>query len=324
MALEKKKFIADDIRIKKIFESESMKDFKNIPVPSEKIKAVYGDDLRFPEYPKDRPYIFSSFVTSIDGKLAYADKPSAFYVAAKNQMAGGGAVTDFWILNALRGVCDASIIGGNSLKTDDDYSMHVMDEEIENERVKAGFPRIPLNIIMSLDATDIPLEHSILESKEVPSIISTSPNGLEFLKKNLKKEYVVVGPIKDIEEVENKQKDIKEAISKAGSGVLPILVTGTGGFPDSKVIMKVLKIIGIDRLLIESPGYGNYLVKQKMADEFFLNVSGVYIGGGDTMTLGKADKGFLAESHPHTQMLSLHMYNEYFTYIRYKFNYNLM
>ena len=78
--------------------------------------------------------------------------------------------------------------------------------------------------------------------------------------------------------------------------------------------MKILKKIGIERLLIESPGYGHYLVKQKMMDEFFLNLSAVYIGGGDTMTLGKADKGFLAEAHPHTQILSIHMYNDYFAY----------
>ena len=94
------------------------------------------------------------------------------------------------------------------------------------------------------------------------------------------------------------------------------------GFPDSTVTMKILKKIGIERLLIESPGYGHYLVKQKMMDEFFLNLSAVYIGGGDTMTLGKADKGFLAEAHPHTQILSIHMYNDYFAYFRYKFNYD--
>lgn len=79
-----------------------------------------------------------SFVSSIDGKLAYADKPSAFYVAGKNMLAGGGKDADFWILNALRGVCDGAIIGGNSLNTDADYSMHVMDEDIQADREKEG------------------------------------------------------------------------------------------------------------------------------------------------------------------------------------------
>lgn len=230
-------------------------------------------------------------------------------------MAGNGKDTDFWILNALRGICDAAIIGGNSMRTDADYCMHCMDEEIQKDRVAAGLSEIPLNIVMTLDATDVPMEHNLLKNTDVPCMMVTSPKGLEYLEKNFKGTYLVAKET-DSEEV------IKEKLDKAGKGVLPVLVTGKGGFPDSTVTMKILKKIGIERLLIESPGYGHYLVKQKMMDEFFLNLSAVYIGGGDTMTLGKADKGFLAEAHPHTQILSIHMYNDYFAYFRYKFNYD--
>ena len=159
------------------------------------------------------------------------------------------------------------------------------------------------------------MEHNLLKNTDVPCMMVTSPKGLEYLEKNFKGTYLVAKET-DSEEV------IKEKLDKAGKGVLPVLVTGKGGFPDSTVTMKILKKIGIERLLIESPGYGHYLVKQKMMDEFFLNLSAVYIGGGDTMTLGKADKGFLAEAHPHTQILSIHMYNDYFAYFRYKFNYD--
>lgn len=324
MTLATKPFNTEEIKIKKLYESPELKKYDNIPVPSQKIRAVYEDDLKFPSYPEDRPYIFSSFVSSIDGKLAYADKPSAFYVAAKNMLAGGGKDTDFWILNALRGVCDGAVIGGNSLGTDDDYSMHVMDADIQADREKAGLTKVPLNIVMSLDATDIPLNHYILSNREVPSIISTSPRGYEFLKENLNREMILVGPYNSIADVEKNREDIIKKLKNLGNGTLPVIVTGADSYPNSQVIMKILKTIGINRLLIESPGYGNFLVKQKMMDEFFLNVSAVYIGGGDTMTLGKADKGFLADSHPHTKLLSIHIYNEYFTYYRYKFNYEFM
>lgn len=315
MGLAMVPFDAEKIKIKLLYRSEKLEEWNNIPVKSEKIRRVYGSELIFPEAPGDRPYIFSSFVTSIDGKLAYADKPSAFYVAGKNMMAGNGKDTDFWILNALRGICDAAIIGGNSMRTDADYCMHCMDEEIQKDRVAAGLSEIPLNIVMTLDATDVPMEHNLLKNTDVPCMMVTSPKGLEYLEKNFKGTYLVAKET-DSEEV------IKEKLDKAGKGVLPVLVTGKGGFPDSTVTMKILKKIGIERLLIESPGYGHYLVKQKMMDEFFLNLSAVYIGGGDTMTLGKADKGFLAEAHPHTQILSIHMYNDYFAYFRYKFNYD--
>lgn len=315
MGLTMVPFDAEKIKIRPLYQNEQLKEWKDIPVKSEKIRSVYGNDLVFPEVPEDRPYIFSSFVTSIDGKLAYADKPSAFYVAGKNMMAGHGKDTDFWILNALRGVCDAAIIGGNSMKTDADYCMHCMDADIQKDRVAAGLSEVPLNIVMTLDATDVPLEHNLLKNTEVPCILVTSPKGLEYLKANYKGEYLVTGEA-DPENV------IRDTLEKAGKGILPVLVTGQGGFPDSTATMKILKMIGIKRLLIESPGYGHYLVKQKMMDEFFLNLSAVYIGGGDTMTLGKADKGFLAENHPHTQILSIHMYNDYFAYFRYKFNYD--
>lgn len=317
MSLTKIPFDGQKIKISQIFCSEEVKEYKNPPVPSQKIRNVYGSDLKFPEAPLDRPYIFSSFVTSIDGKLAYADKPSAFYVAGKNEMAGAGKETDFWILNALRGICDAAIIGGNSMKTDADYAMFVMDEEIEKDRMAAGFARVPLNIIMTLDASDVPMDHDLLKSQEVPAIVATSIEGLTYIKEHFKGNYIVVDEKMD-------QKEIKEKLTLAGTGILPVLVTGTGSMPDTKKIMEILRSIGIERLLIESPGYGHYLVKQKMMDEFFLNMSAVYIGGGDTMTLGKADKGFLADSHPHMKILSIHMFNEYFAYFRYKFNYDFM
>lgn len=317
MSLSMIPFDAEKIKIYQIFKSNEVDTYKELPVPSGKIRKVYGSELTFPAPKEDRPYIFSSFVTSIDGKLAYADKPSAFYVAGKNMLAEDGKDTDFWILNALRGICDAAIIGGNSMKTDADYSMHCMDAEIEADRIAAGLPKVPLNIVMTLDASDVPMDHDLLKSSEVPSMLVTSPKGLDYIKCNFKGEYAAVF-------AEDTAETIKEKLGKAGQGILPVLITGKGGFPDSAVTMRILKMIGINRLLIESPGYGHFLVKQKMMDEFFLNMSAVYIGGGDTMTLGKADKGFLAESHPHTKILSIHMFNEYFAYFRYKFNYEFM
>ena len=315
MALAMVPFEAEKIKIHSIFQSDELKSYQKIPVQSAKIREVYGAELAFPEAPEDRPYIFASFVTSIDGKLAYADKPSAFYVAGKNMMAGGGKDTDFWILNALRGVCDAAIIGGNSMKTDADYSMHCMDEEVQKDREAAGLASIPLNIVMTLDATDVPLEHELLKNEEVPVILATSPEGKKHIEENFGRKYVVI---------EGDEKLAAEQLKQVETGVLPVLVTGEGRVPDSPMIMKILRMAGDERLLIESPGYGNFLIKQRMMDEFFLNMSAVYIGGGDTMTLGKADKGFSAEAHPHTKILSIHIYNEYFAYFRYRFQYEFL
>ena len=46
--------------------------------------------------------------------------------------------------------------------------------------------------------------------------------------------------------------------------------------------------------------------------------------GGITVLRGKAGKGFSADAHPHPKILSIHLYNEYFAYLRYKLNYDYM
>lgn len=307
-------FDGEKIKINQLFKSDELKAFKNKPISSAKVRQVYGDDLVFPDSPADRPYLFSSFVMSIDGRMAYNDEPSAFYVAAKNEMAGDGKDTDFWILNALRAVCDGSLIGGNSMATDADYAMYCMDAEIAEDRRAAGLREFPLNIVMTLDATDVPLNHGLLKNETIPTILITSPAGKEYLEKNYNKPMLIAEDSQPIEEIE-------KVLKNTCKSVLPVLISGKGRATDSKAIMKILKEIGINHLLIESPGYGHHLVKEKMMDEFFLNKSGVYIGGGDTMVIGKGDKGFLSSAHPHMRALSVHIYNEYFMFFRYKFNY---
>lgn len=317
MKLPMHAFDAEEIKIRNIFRSESLDRFSCTPVPSEKIRHVYGEELMFTDVYPDRPYIFASFVASIDGKLAYADKPSAFYVAGKNKMAGGGKTADFWILNMLRGVCDGAVIGGNSLRTDPDYSMYCMDEDIMADRIRSGLPAVPLNIVMTLDASDVPLDHMMLKNETAPCLMITSPAGADLVKEEFRGAYEIISG-------DESEEMFKEKLSRAGQGILPVLVTGSGRFPDSHRAMKLLKASGVSRLLIESPGYGHYLIRQSMMDELFLNLSAVYIGGGDTMTLGKADKGFSAESHPHARILSIHLFNEYFAYFRYKLDYRFV
>ena len=317
MSLPMIPFDAEKIKIHRVFQSQELDSYTNVPVTSEKIRAVIGDELRFDALPEDRPLVFGCLVNSIDGKLAYADKPGAFYVAGKNMLAGDGKDTDFWMLNTLRAVCDAAIIGGNSLATDADYSMHCMDADLTADRVKAGLPEIPLNIVMTLDAKDVPMDHALLKSTQVPSMLITSPDGAAHFRANFQGDYVEVTEKDDLDA-------IRAAMAKAGTGVLPVLVTGQGGFPDSVSALKILKQAGIHKLLIESPGYAHFLIGQKMMDNLWLNLSAVYIGGGDTMTMGKAGKGFSADAHPHAKILSIHLYNEYFAYLRYKLNYDYM
>lgn len=307
-------FDYEQIKIRSIYRSEDLETFREIPVPSPIVEQVYGEPLRFPQAPEERPYLYASFVMSVDGRMAYADQPSAFYVAAKNERGGAGRDTDFWLLNALRAVGDASLIGGNSLKTDPDYAMYCLDAGMQRDRLWARYPRYPLNLVMSLDARDIPLDHALLRSREIPVVLVTSPQGLEYVRAHF------AGEISSAD-ASQPEEELKLWLPKGGETQLHVLVSGENSMPDTPLVLRALRGLGIRRLLVESPGYAHYLVTQGLMDEFFLNQSGVYIGGGDTMTIGKAGKGFSSELHPHMQLLQEHVYNEYFQYFRYRFHY---
>ena len=172
MSLDKIPFQAEEIQIRQIFRSGELDSYSHTPVPSEKIRTVCGSELTFPEPLEDRPYIFSSFVTSIDGKLAYADKPSAFYVAGKNMMAGGGKDTDFCSIECPERHLRCSHYRGQFYEDGRGFhAMYCMDDEIESARSAAGLPKIPLNIVMTLDARDVPLDHALLKSREIPCMM---------------------------------------------------------------------------------------------------------------------------------------------------------
>lgn len=301
-------FSPEKLKIRQIYKSDSLDDYQYIPMKSEKIKQIYGDELRFQQKFEKRPIIFASYVESMDGKLAYADNSDAFYIARKNMLCGHGKDVDFWILNMLRGVCDAAVIGGNTLNIDPEYTMHCFDEDLIKDRMDAGYSKYPIQVITSLNCEEIDFGHKLLNQREIPKILTTSQEGLRRMKQKCER-------FEDI--TENPQK-FKELMY---TDILPVIVTGSGGQSDAEELMRKLKKLGVELLLIESPGYGHHLISKKLMDEIFFNFSCVYIGGHDTMTMGKAFKGFTSENHPHAQVLSIHAFNDYYFYFRYAMNY---
>ena len=196
-----------------------------------------------------------------------------------------------------------------------DYTCHVFDQDMEDMRIANGKNPVPWNIVTSLDATDIPFDHILFRSPEVPVMISTSRKGAALVKENLKNDaYFVDAPT--LEEV------TEELIQGMKENADKVLVIGTGDTaPDSKVALYVLKKFGIDRLLVETPSYMHYLVSQKMMDELFFNYSCIYVGG-QALTIGKFGKEFTSQDHPHTRMLSIHTHSDHFFYLRHKLLYD--
>lgn len=93
--------ISFDMRYEDKDAVEEMRSSGGSPVPLPKIGRLYGD-MCFPAPPAGRPYTYSSIVLSSDGKMAFTDEPAGPVIAKNNYLDPDGALTDFWLLNALR------------------------------------------------------------------------------------------------------------------------------------------------------------------------------------------------------------------------------
>ena len=201
------------------------------------------------------------------------------------------------------------------MNAESDYTAHVFSRQLEDARVAAGMQPVPWNIISSLDATDIPFDHLLFKTKEVPVIISTSASGIPVIQENMKEDYYLTGPVHDISEVTG---EMIEAM-KANRDKILVIATGDKA-PDSKVALYIMKKFGLDKVLVETPSYMHYLVSQKMMDELFFNYSCIYVGG-QALTIGKYGQEFGSKDHPHTRMLSIHSHSDHFFYFRHKLIY---
>lgn len=313
-SLFKMPFDIEKTKINQIYKSEELKKAEVETFTCEEIKKIYGE-LKFAKLHEDRPYMYTSLVTSIDGRIAFSDAPQGPLIAKLNQFDSDGAGADWWILNMLRAVSDGDIIGAGTMNAESDYTAHVFSQQLEDARISAGMQPVPWNIISSLDAADIPFDHVLFKTKEVPVMISTSAAGIPVVQEKMKEEYFLVGPIHDVSEV------TEDVILKMKENQNKILVIATGDkAPDSKVALYIMKKFGLDKVLVETPSYMHYLVSQEMMDELFFNYSCVYLGG-KALTIGQFGKEFGSKDHPHTRMLSIHSHSDHFFYFRQQFIY---
>ncbi|ACL70667.1 RibD family protein [Halothermothrix orenii] len=318
MSLVKIPFDRDKIKLSRVYESDSLKEFEVKGLPSDKVNYVYGE-LKFDRIPDDRPLTLASFVTSLDGKIAFEDAPEGPFIAQKNFLDPDGAGADFWVLNMLRANCDGILVGAGTMQEEADMTAHVFDQELEDARVEAGLDEVPLNIVASLDGRDIPFDHKLFKAPEVPVAIFTSPSGMEWVKENFKEPVEIIGPYNSLEEID--KEEVTRGFKALGEKV-PVIVTGSKQTTNSEVFLKVLRLAGIEKLLVESPTYTHHLIKNKLLDEMFLNYSCIYIGG-KALCLGNREESFTSKDHPHSEVLSIHAHSSHFFYFRHKLLYGI-
>lgn len=314
-SLFKMPFDVEAIKATQIYKSEVLKDASLPTLTCQKMKDIYGD-LVFTKEHEDRPYTYTSLVTSIDGKIAFTDAPQGPLIAKLNKYDQDGATTDWWILNMLRAVSDGIFLGAGTMQAEADYTCHVFDQDLEDTRLEAGMPAVPWNIISSLNGTDIPFDHILFKTKEVPVMISTSKEGIQVCKDGLGDSCVIFGPFSSKEEVTD------EVIATMKECKDKVIVIATGEkAPDSVVALYILKKFGLNKVLVETPSYMHYLASLGLMDELFFNYSCIYIGG-QALSIGKFGKEFGSKDHPHTRMLSIHSHSDHFFYLRHQLIYD--
>ncbi|MDR3576163.1 MAG: dihydrofolate reductase family protein [Anaerolineaceae bacterium] len=321
--IPKLSFPLEKIQLVPLYKDEAelnkAKESSETPGCLSKVSAAYHE-LYFPAPTSDRPYIFASMVLSLDGKMAFQDNPQGPVVASANYVDPEGGLADFWVLNVLRAHADAIIVGAKTLKSEPDVVLACFDADLVSERIeKLGKHNpIPLNVIVSLDGTDVPLQHSIFSVQEIQTIIATCKKGGDYLKAHYGQDALLLGPYSNFSDVDG-QPLSDQIQSGLQNGKRIVIMTGDDA-PDASVFLYVLRKIGIKHLLVESPTYIWLLMNQHMLDEFFVDYSSLFIGG--QLTPGYAN-GFSYLNHPHTKFLVIAMHKNSFIFTRQKLIYDL-
>lgn len=313
MELKKIDFPYKEMKLKELFYNNEV-NLPNEGVVSSVVKAVLGKDFFLGEFPDDRPYIYNSLVTSVDGRIAFADDKAGPLVAKMNSRAGIGGLVDYWILNLLRGSADAILVGTKSISTEKNSggTGHCYDGNIVDRRKELGMWPAPWRIVVTLDGRDVAFEASQFTNPSSPVFFYTTEQGVDFISKNIDRDVEVIGGFSSLEEISINKFEFN--IDKAY-----IIVTGEKKL-NNKMGMRILKEMGIEKLLVESPTITHIFMEEKMIDELFLNQSGLYIGG-EGLTIGSNQNAFTTLNHPESELISIHMHSPHFIYMRYKLHY---
>ena len=316
--------LKDDVKLTNIYNNEALQaelakdsDMKSLP----EVDYRYAAPVIFPKPSDERPYIYSSIALSADGKMGFEDNRVGSFVAGKNFVDPQGASMDYWVLNLLRAYSDGMLIGANTLKNEPGIVNYVKDEELNRQRNEVlGKKEHPVNILVSLDGTDVPWEQESFDmdpQDRFKLMITTSPAGWEYIQQHATKKTAFLGAFKTKEEVD--AASFPEVY--ADFDTFPVLVTGEGANPDTKLMLYALRKMGFGYLCAESPTYTAVLIKEGCLDEYFTTYSMVYAGG--KMTPGS----FVPQSfkdHAHANLVSVCIHNSNFLYTRQQMVYGVL
>lgn len=141
------------------------------------LEAGYGGALGFPEPPRHRPYVITSFITSLDGVVSFND-----CLGRQGSRISGGSPGDRWLLGLLRGVADAVLVGAGTLREE---TAHVWTtralrdapaDEVERWRRETGRPLHPHQCIVTGRGI-LPESAALFQRPDLSPLILTTREG---------------------------------------------------------------------------------------------------------------------------------------------------
>lgn len=237
---------------------------------AEPARAIFGGDWE-PLEPGDRPYIFSNFVMSRDGRISFNEPGQS----------GGGEVSGFnahdrWVMALLRARADAVLVGDNTLRTSPEHrwtAEYIYPEDVplfDAVRHSEGRTGHPLQIFVSLEG-DLDPQSEVLQRADLAVIVATTTRGAE------------------------------RARAIKSEGPFTVLALGEDSVNLGDLVRVLKRDHGVHRILIEGGPrvYGGFLAAG-LIDEEFLTLSPVVVGGGvATPRPGLVEgQAFTPERHP--------------------------
>ncbi len=258
----------------------------------EAFRLAYGGDWLV-DAPTDRPYIYSNFVQSRDGRISFGIPGQS----------GGGEVSDFnfhdqWLMGLLRARADAVIVGDVTLKIEPDHiwtHQYICPTETAFDDLRSSFGLAinPLQTFLSLEGEFDP-SLPVFARSDLQIVIFTTARGRERASS-----LEGVAAKVDLPEVGTDTVDLQR--------VMQVL------HHDYKV--KTLLCEGGPRV------YGSF-VAAKLIDEEFLTLSPVVIGQNAERTRPGLIEGiaFTPENAPRSIPISIKRAEDYL-FLRSKLEY---
>lgn len=141
------------------------------------IRAIYGSDWHLPTAPATRPYTFTNFVVSHDGRISF-DEP----LRAGSGEVSRGAPHDRWLMALLRTRADAIITGAATLRVSrrhrwTHWSPFPHARELFTA-LRSAEGRTPLPMLVVLSASgDLPADAPALHVPGQQLLVATTAEG---------------------------------------------------------------------------------------------------------------------------------------------------